>query len=212
MVSCHDWPPVGFGARATPGVLVVESHPSCCCGRLSWSLWYGCCLSAQGICSVCILCPSENICHHGNSKNCISGQMWRGLVDSLQRCVFHCASSEAPSEPSSAMGVAVPHSWMVLPEGPHAQPALCPCWPRPRCPSPAPPWCQGMGALPTGTLPMGSLPARPRLAPLASGDGGTSRMQHMQMRLHPSSHVAQCWVVTWQPHVMGMVSSGSSLE
>lgn len=128
-VSCHDWPLAGSGGRATPGVLEVDSHPFCRCGRLSWSLWYGCCPPAHRTGSVSILCPSETICHHGKSKNFVSRQTWRCLVDraqgtDLQRCVFHHTS-----EPSSAMGVAAPWVWQCHTSRRHHQrgPVPRPC-------------------------------------------------------------------------------------
>lgn len=135
-VSCHNWPPASSGGRATSGVLVVESHPSYCCGRLSRSLWHGCCLPAEGIGSVCILCPSETICHQGRARSALADMEMAGR-QSLQRGVFH-----RTSEPSSTVCVAMPCSQMASPDGPCAPALRLASRPSPttapRCVSPAP--------------------------------------------------------------------------
>lgn len=116
MVPCHDWPPASSGGRATPGVLAVESLQTAA-GQLSCSLWYGCCLPAQGIGSVCILCPPETICHHGKSKNCISGQTWRHLAD-------RACSDVSSITPQSLSG---PWVWQCHCPGWHHQSGPRPC-------------------------------------------------------------------------------------
>lgn len=135
-IQCGHIGSLAITGRATSGVLVVESHPSYCCGRLSRSLWHGCCLPAQGIGSVCILCPSETICHQGRARSALADMEMAGR-QSLQRGVFH-----RTTEPSSTMGVAMPCSQMASPDGPCAPALRLASRPSPttvpRCVSPAP--------------------------------------------------------------------------
>lgn len=132
VVSCHDWPPAGSGGRPTPGLLLGwwrAAHPAAVAACLG-PCGHGCCLSTQGLGCGCILCPSETICHHGKSKDCVSGQTWRGLVDICLPSHLRAVQRHGRGGATLLGGVAR--------GAPCPGPAPCPCWPRHPSPTLAP--------------------------------------------------------------------------
>lgn len=142
MVPCYDWPPASSGGRATPGVLAVESYPSCRQQQAS-------CLVP---CGTAVACLHKGLalfasCAH-QKPSAITGRARTALADRhgdiwQTELAVMCLPSHLRAFQGHGCGSAtVPDGITRAAPGP----APCPCWPKPRPkrPGPALPWRQGV--------------------------------------------------------------------